>query len=143
MAHVVDFLKIIERACGVDVRRSPMGRIDRLLSRPWSHPKTAVFFVRGLERKPGSDERVRISRDVVSVLMPPLPAFARRVEEEHGLERKHIRSDQRFEHIEHARMEQTPFADRIHSVKLMDARESVEKLFERRTLLCRIESLDL
>ncbi len=57
--------------------------------------------------------------------MPSLSGLARSLHEQHGLESQDVRTDQRLEDIENARMEQVSFVKLQLAVEHMDAQEEI------------------
>ena len=92
VARPADVLNPFEPPVAVAVAFS--GRVDGLVLAPRGHPHRAVQLVGVVYSEPGTAQRVGVGRDVVGVLVPALPRIARRLEEEHGLEREHVGPDQ-------------------------------------------------
>lgn len=102
----------------------------------------AVFFIRGIHGQPGTDQRIGIGGYVVRVLVKTLAFAARRLQEQHGLERQHVRTDQRFEHVQDTGLEQKPFMQRVLPVKHVYAQPVLSHLFGRQSRRRRIDPFD-
>ena len=75
MRSVLNQLDVVKRALGVDEVASLTAvghslRVYRLFVRAVRYEQAAIALVGGLQRQPAADERLRVSGDICSVLMP-------------------------------------------------------------------------
>ena len=98
----------------------PRRGVDRLVLRARRKPHAAVLLIGAVDGEPRSAQGIRHGGDVVGVLVVALPGAPRELEEEHALHSHDIGPDQRFQYIEHARVQQEAFVDLQDAVQHVD-----------------------
>jgi hypothetical protein len=79
--------------------------VDRLVLASRRQPHAPVLGVSAIERKPRADQSVGLGDDVKGVLVVALTGAARRLNEEHRLQREDVGTDQRCDHIQDPRVQ--------------------------------------
>ena len=120
MADALDRFNIMQNRIALLCRAVAVG-INRLMLRTGRHPKAAILFISGVNRHPGADQGIGLRGDIIRVLVESLPALARLLEKEHCLQSQDVGSDQGFQHIDDARMQQKTLGEFAHAMRHVDA----------------------
>ena len=119
VAYVRHHRKVAE--VGVVLPDAVVSWVDRFMLRSDREPHAPVRLIRAVDCNPRPTQRVRIGRDVVTVLVVALTRASGCLDEVHRLQGKQVRADQRLKDIKHPRMQQVTLLDLEVPVQHVDA----------------------